>query len=732
MAADLLNIIQRVWGYDSFRPLQERAVKCVLEGRDSVVVLPTGGGKSLCFQAPAVAMEGLAIVVSPLIALMKDQVDALRQCGVAAAALNSATPGDERWRIIDGIESGELKLLYAAPERLVQPDFLRMLGKSKISFVAVDEAHCISHWGHDFRPEYRQLSVLKSAFPGVNVHGYTASANAHVREDIARELKLDAPQFIADSFDRPNLIFHATSSTFLPDQVSEVIERHRGESGIVYCISRKKTEELAAALVAKGYKALPYHAGMDDGARKANQEAFIREKADVMVATIAFGMGIDKSNVRYVVHAGMPKSVEHYHQESGRAGRDGLEAECRVFYSSRDLMIWRRIIENSEPEQAKIALAKLDAMYDYCRGVVCRHRALLAYFGEQFEKANCGACDVCLQTLEEVAEPLVLAQKILSCIVRIEERFGGDYAASVLIGADDARIQEHGHEGLSTFGLLREHDKRQVREWIEQLVGQGFLKREGEFHTLGVTKHGWDVIRGKTKPRLLRPAARPARTAKVIERSWEGVDAALFEELRLLRLRIADEAGVPAFVVFDDATLREMARIRPTTREAFLLVRGVGEKKAEAYADRFTRTIADYCETVGLETNVMETAKQPVNGTRAKPAPKPVAKHADLFRKGLPLDEIALSLMLKRGTISRYLCDCIEVGEIMDIKTWVDDATLARIRGAIDICGAERLKPIFDHLNGEIDYERIRIAVTYLAKVGQTNRKPVEDLSFNS
>jgi len=591
---EIEKALKTYWGYDSFLPLQKEAMECVVSRRDSIVVLPTGGGKSLCYQAPAVALPGMAVVVSPLISLMKDQVDALNECGVSAARLDSTLSREEQNAVFTRIHRGTLTLLYLSPERLVSNGFVEYLGRSQLSFIAVDEAHCVSMWGHDFRPEYRKLGLLKRIFPQVAIHAYTATATQEVRSDIARQLRLGNPAVLNGSYDRPNLIYKVERRANLVHQICAILDRYRGESGIIYCIRRKDVDRLCAALTDKGYRVLPYHAGMEDDARRTNQEAFIQEKADIIVATVAFGMGIDKSNVRYVIHAGMPKSLEHYQQESGRAGRDGLEAECYLFYSGGDYGTWQSILRDMDPEPKEIALGKVKDIFDFCNGVTCRHQAILNYFGQDLDKANCGACDVCLGDLDLMEDSLEAAQKILSCIMRLDQQFGADYTAAVLIGSREQRILRNGHAALSTYGLLSDFKKRITRDWIEQLVAQGYIQKTGDFNVLKVTTKGRCVLKGKETPRLLKPAQKPARVSKAAKESWEGVDKGLFEGLRKLRREIAERQRVPAYIVFGDAPLRDMARRRPASPEEFLQVSGVGQQKSKEYGAAFLAAIRDY------------------------------------------------------------------------------------------------------------------------------------------
>jgi len=593
-------------------------MKCVLSGRDSIVVLPTGGGKSLCFQAPALEMSGLAIVVSPLISLMKDQVDALAECGVPAARIDSTLTGREKSEIFSRIRAREVKIVYLSPERIMTDGFTEFLRDTPLSFIAVDEAHCISHWGHDFRPEYRQLGRLKKYFPGIALHAYTATATEPVRRDIARQLKLERPEVLVGSFDRPNLIYRARRRTARLKQVCEVLAGHPGESGIIYCIRRRDVDELCAALRERGYRAVPYHAGMTAGNRKQSQDAFIEEKVDIIVATVAFGMGIDKSNVRYVIHTGMPKSLEHYQQESGRAGRDGLEAECHLFYSGEDYVIWKNLMGDLEPEVQSVAREKLNRIYEYCTGITCRHKVLLEYFGQSTDQENCGACDVCLHELNLMEDSLVIAQKILSCVVRLRERFGGDYTAQVLTGSRDKRIRENSHDQLSTYGLLADFSRPAVRGWIEQLTAQGYILKTEEYGVLRIPPAGWEVMRGRENPRLLQPPEKKARAAvsRAIKDSWEGVDRGLFEELKKLRRAIASKNHVPAYIIFGDAALRDMARRCPSTRVGFLRVTGVGETKSRKYGEDFLDLIKDYCVSHGLEMDDAVKKEIPLSRSR--------------------------------------------------------------------------------------------------------------------
>jgi ATP-dependent DNA helicase RecQ len=597
----LLSVLQRYWGYTAFRPLQQEAMTAILDGRDSLVILPTGGGKSLCFQAPALVRDGLAVVVSPLISLMKDQVDTLVGNGVAAAAYHSALPSDERSRVLAGLRDGRYRLLYVAPERLVgegRNGFLSLLGRRPPSFVAVDEAHCISQWGHDFRPEYRQLALLRQQWPEIGLHAFTATATARVRQDIVAQLELREPLEFVGSFDRPNLVYRVLPRANLKRQIQGVLARHAGQAGIVYCQSRREVDALAAWLEAIGIRARPYHAGLTDDVRHRHQDAFLNEDVDVVVATVAFGMGIDRSDVRFVIHAGAPQSLEHYQQEAGRAGRDGLEAECVLISSAADFVRWRAMLEkNGEWTDARRQLMR--DIERYAASVGCRHRRLVGYFGERYQKEDCAACDYCLGELEMLPDSATLARKILSAVARVRQRFGAAHVTNVLRGSETEQVRSRGHEQLSVFGLLRDASVDEVRGYIEQLVARGLLRQtEDAYPVLHLTADGLALIQdAAAAPDLVLSRQRkpekdkPPRRSRAEAESWEGVDRALFERLRMLRLHIARERGVPPYVVFHDTTLRELARLKPMTREALRSVYGVGARKAEDLGDAIIEAI---------------------------------------------------------------------------------------------------------------------------------------------
>ena len=582
----VLEILRQTWGYDSLRPLQERAIQAVLERKDSLVVMPTGGGKSLCYQLPPLLTGELTVVVSPLISLMKDQVDTLRELGIDARQINSTTSEVEKRELVRAARDAELRLLFVSPERLVMDRFVEFLQSLEVRTFAIDEAHCISHWGHDFRPEYRQLGELRAQFPGATLHAYTATATEAVRRDIAAQLRLHDPVTLVGSFDRPNLTYRVLPRVEPLKQTLEVIERHPGEAGIIYCIRKKDVDEMTASLRKRGIDARPYHAGLTSAERSETQEAFAAEQCNIVVATVAFGMGIDRSNIRFVLHTGLPKSLEHYQQETGRAGRDGLEADCVLLYSAADVLVWKSVLSGSPPPSAA-PLTHVNEIDRYARGAVCRHRALVSYFGEEYATTNCNACDLCLGDVEEVADATVVAQKILSCVIRVNQRFGIGHVISVLRGEKTERVLSLGHDNLSTYGLLAGHPQTELRDWIYQLIGQELLVQDGDqYPVLHVTPLGRRVMKGEEHARLVQIARKERRRkAKAESDSWEGVDEALFESLRKMRRELASARGVPPYIILGDKSLREVARAKPQTLVELREVYGIGDRKLADFGD---------------------------------------------------------------------------------------------------------------------------------------------------
>jgi ATP-dependent DNA helicase RecQ len=595
---EVLAVLRRFWGFEGLRPLQLEAIQAGLERRDSLVVMPTGGGKSLCYQVPPAVAGRTDIVVSPLIALMKDQVDALRLSGYPAAAIHSGMdPADVR-QVERELADGRHHLIFVAPERLLTPRFLELAARLKVSSFAIDEAHCISQWGHDFRPEYRRLAELKTRFPDASIHAYTATATERVRGDIVDQLGLRDPAVLVGSFDRPNLLYRVRPKLDVNAQIAETIRRHKDEASIVYSISRNDTERIAAYLVSEGVRAAAYHAGMEADERRRTQDRFAAEEIDVVVATVAFGMGIDRSDIRCVIHAAIPKSIESYQQETGRAGRDGLPAECVMFYSAADVIRWRNLMERSAQEAATPAEVLesgkqlLEEVRRFATVVRCRHAALSAYFGETYEGTNCGACDFCLAEVEGVADSTVLAQKVLSCVARVEQRFGVEHVVDVLIGASSERVRRWDHAKLSTYGILKELPRKTLTNLVYQLVDAGLLERTpGERPALKLNALSWEVMRGGRAVTLLQAKESKSKRTRLEEASWRDVDEGLFESLRKLRREIAAERAVPAYVILHDATLRELASVKPSTVEGLRYIRGMGEKRRVDFGARLIECI---------------------------------------------------------------------------------------------------------------------------------------------
>jgi ATP-dependent DNA helicase RecQ len=595
---DLSAALKKHFGYDEFRPLQREIITGALNGRDVFALLPTGGGKSLCFQLPALLRDGLTIVVSPLIALMKDQVDALRTSGIAATFLNSTLAGSESRERLRGIDRNQFRLLYVAPERLMMENFLERALNWNIAQIAIDEAHCISEWGHDFRPEYRELKILRTHFPDVPIMALTATATERVRDDIIKQLKLHAPRCYVASFNRPNLTYRVVAKSSAYQQELDFIRAHPNDSGIVYCASRKSADALAKKLTKDKIKALPYHAGMESRERTRNQEAFLRDDARVITATIAFGMGINKPNVRFVIHHDLPKNIEGYYQETGRAGRDGLPSECVLLFSVGDVVKQRRFIEEKSESEQRIAHEQLRTMVAYAETRHCRRATLLQYFGEEFSQSTCHGCDNCLEP-RETFDGTIPAQKFLSCVHRVQARqgfgFGLNHIVEVLIGGTNDAIKKRGHDQLSTFGIGADLKREQWQRIGRELLRLGLVEAApGKFATLSVTDAGMIALRKRTPITLTKPIESPVKKVRTPRAGEIECDEELFDRLRALRRKIADERDVPAYIIFSDATLRQMAQACPQSESEFAEIAGVGQQKLKEFAEPFLAEIGEY------------------------------------------------------------------------------------------------------------------------------------------
>jgi len=716
------DVVRRCWGFDELRPLQAEAIAAALAGQDSLVVLPTGGGKSLCYQTPPLVSGGTDVVISPLIALMKDQVDSLTGIDYPAAALHGNLTNDERRSIDRGLADGKYRLLMVAPERLLQAGFLQRLEQLNIRRFVIDEAHCISHWGHDFRPEYRQLAVLRDRFPQASMHAFTATATARVRSDILQQLRLHKPAVLVGQFDRANLVYRVVPQVDRHEQTLEVLRRHAGEAAIVYCLARKDTESMAGFLQKSGLKAAHYHAGMDAVDRRRVQDAFAEERIDIVVATVAFGMGIDRSNVRCVLHACLPKSVEHYQQETGRAGRDGLEAECVLLYTAADVIRWESLMRRSAQEAeepADVAAARLQhlrQMQQFASVATCRHKYLSEYFGQTYAQADCGACDVCLGEIEGIAEATVIAQKILSCVARVEQRFGVGHVTDVLMGADTEMIRRCRHQQLSTYGLLKEHSKKEVQAWVYQLLDQGMVSRtDDDRPVLKLNEQSWAVLRGHLSVRLFRPKRGDRKRTRYDEQSWEGADRGLFDQLREWRRGVAAQRGVPPFVVLHDSVLQALSAVRPACPATLRQVHGIGEKRLADFGTELTALIDAYCRQHGLACDNDQTLS-PRGDAAASKQNASTAKNAAfaLFAQGRGIEYVAKSIERAKSTTAEYLGQYIAEQCPAKIDAWVDEATYRRVAEAAATSEDGRLKPIFERFAGEVSYETIRLTLTHL------------------
>lgn len=697
----LLEVLKAHFGYDSFRPLQEEIITNALSQRDSLVLMPTGGGKSLCYQLPALCFDGLTLVVSPLIALMKDQVDALKANGITAEFINSSLSPVEIARVQRQAQKGQLKILYLAPERLALSGFRHFLHTLEVSLIAVDEAHCISEWGHEFRPDYRNLKVLRHDFPAVPVIALTATATEKVREDILAQLELRQAQLFLSSFNRANLLYRVQPKRDAFDALLSLLRRHSNEPAIIYCSSRKDTEGLAADLSAQGLKALPYHAGLDNSVRRENQEKFIHDKVPIIVATIAFGMGIDKPDIRLVVHYDLPKSLEGYYQETGRAGRDGLLSECVLFYSYADKIKQDYFIGQIEDDtQRENARRKLAQMIQFCELQTCRRKFLLEYFGEQWEEENCGGCDICLSPQEEF-DATEIAQKILSAVVRTDQRFGANHIVQVLRGARAKRVTQLGHDQLTVFGIARDSTEDELKQMVGLLVARGLLAKNGEqYPTLAVSQAGWTFLRQREPLLLARPKPdseiSPTRSAGDLD-----YDRALFEQLRALRKRFADARGVPPYVIFSDATLQQMALYLPQSRESLDRINGVGSRKLEQFGEEFLAVIRSHARQHQLPERSIPSRREK-RSRAVQRAGSTYDETKKLVLQKLPLSEIAARRGLTEGTVIRHLERLVWTSAEIDIGYLMPPAErLAKIKAAFQSSGGLSLIPVWELLGME-------------------------------
>jgi ATP-dependent DNA helicase RecQ len=699
------QILSKYFGYDAFRPMQETIINEVLDGKDCLVIMPTGAGKSICYQVPAMAIPGTMIVVSPLIALMKDQVEALKANGIEAAFINSSIDHRTEQEQLKKLQNGNLKLLYLSPEKLQTHDMYHRLQSAEISGFAIDEAHCISVWGHDFRKEYGKLGFIKKKWPDTPVLALTATADKISRRDIAIQLNLHNPKVLIGSFNRPNLSLRVRPGQQVYRQVKSIVERHKGESGIIYCLSRKMCEEVAFKLQADGHEAAYYHAGMDTDDRTKTQEDFIKDKVPIIVATIAFGMGIDKSNIRYIIHYNLPKNIEGYYQEIGRGGRDGLPCETVMFYSYRDVMILREFAENSGLKE--IQLAKLKRMQQYAEAEVCRRKILLSYFGEDL-KHDCGNCDVCKsppQTVDATTE----IQMALSALKRLNEKVGMGALIDVLRGSQKSYIFERGFHNIRTFGVGKDYSYQDWQHYILQMLHHGFVEiAYDEKNVLKVTKAGDEVLFKNRKVRLVKPLKdsgtmqsylkpEPRKTRK--QQFAEG----LFETLKTLRKQIADSQGVPPYVIFSDATLKEMAEELPVNHHQMSLISGVGDKKLQEYGQAFIDEILEEIANSSFSNSVVKG--------------KTYIETHRMLQKGNTVAQIASARNIQEVTVYSHLAYLYEKGLLKDISTFLSQHEMNEIENAfMKIGNTDALRPIYEALGEQIDYGKIRLYLAYRSR----------------
>jgi len=721
-------ILKNTFGYDTFRPFQREVIENVLARRDTLAIMPTGGGKSLCYQIPAMMFTGLTIVVSPLIALMKDQVEQLRAFGVPALFLNSTLSFEAYHENMEYIRRGEVKLLYVAPETLLTPRIFALLDSIQVDLLTIDEAHCISEWGHDFRPEYRQLVGLRRRYPKAVCLALTATATPRVRADIESSLGFSQSNEFVASFNRENLYIEVAPKRDPTQQVLTFLERFKDQSGILYCFSRKQVDELAAFLSQKGYSARPYHAGLEDAERRTNQEAFARDDVQIIVATIAFGMGINKPNVRFILHYDLPKSIEGYYQEIGRAGRDGLPAHCLLLYSFSDAAKLRYFINQKEGDERRVAMQHLDAIMRYAEDeTTCRRTTLLKYFGERYPPLpepgqaglepdlNCGSCDACTAAPLVLSDITIPAQKFLSCVKRAGERFGAGHIVDILRGSKGEKVLRYGHDRLTTYGIGTELTEKQWMGLARQLVQLGYLTQEGEYRTLSLTGKAVEALRKRTAIMGQLPEAEARPRGEKAAKVALDTNNALFALLRQKRKELADEIGVPPYVIFSDRTLAEMAAFYPQSLESLLDISGVGQVKLRQYGETFLGIIKPYCEKHGLPEKARETEKNEKPGRDKSDSGRRYVFVGEAYNAGESIATLMDRYQVMAGTILDNLARFVAAGntlrcgdDLRALASSTPDEQEAAIQ-AFGELGTAFLKPVFDRLEGKVNYDELKI-----------------------
>ncbi|NQV90560.1 DNA helicase RecQ [Candidatus Uhrbacteria bacterium] len=714
------ELLKTHFGYDTFRPLQKEIIDTVLAGKDTLVLMPTGGGKSLCFQLPALVLPGITIVVSPLIALMKDQVDGLCANGISAAFLNSSLSVREQLDVMTRARSGEIKILYLAPERIGSYGFYDFLVDLNVSLLAIDEAHCISEWGHDFRPEYRNLSSLRMKIPKTPIIALTATATPYVRDDILSQLNIRKEGVFTSGFNRENLHYSVRPKLNTFSRLKELVQTHSGESIIIYCFSRKNTEDVAEKLTKAGFSAAPYHAGLPQKDRERTQERFIRDEVPIIVATIAFGMGIDKPDVRLVVHMDLPKTIEGYYQETGRAGRDGLPSECVLYYSYADRRKQEFFINRIEDDhEQKLATRKLDDMVEYCQNSVCRRFFLLMYFGEKNVLTFCDACDNCVKADVEEADATEIAQKIMSAILKTGERFGAAHVCDVLRGSKKKRILELGHQNLSVHGIASDMPIGALRTYVQSLKTVGFIEQnDGEYPTLKVTQKGRLALMDKSKIALpVVDVVKEVKQSASTSKSDLAYDERVFEKLRVLRKDIAHEQNVPPFIIFGDRTLHEMAFYLPSSLEKLSTLFGVGEKKLEAFGEPFLTCIAQCVTEFALqEHDKPRSTKSPLTPTSGHVSTT-LQETKELLTQMLSIEEMAVRRGLSSGTIIQHIEKLVYTEEglaIAHLKP--EDSIFQAMKAGFEKNNRATLTSVYKQLDEKFTYDELRLARLFLER----------------
>jgi ATP-dependent DNA helicase RecQ len=716
------SILKSTFGYDTFKPLQREIIANVQSRRDTLVIMATGGGKSLTYQVPALMFSGLTVVVSPLIALMKDQVEQLRALGVPALFINSSLSPEEYQENMDAVRRGDIKLLYVAPETLLTPRIFSLLSSLKLDLLAIDEAHCISEWGHDFRPEYRQLAEVRKRFPSAVCMALTATATPRVRADIMSTLGFSQANEFQSSFNRENLFIEVMPKNNPVAQTLRFLQNFKDQSGIIYCFSRRQVDELADALAQKGFSVRPYHAGLEDSERRRNQEAFIRDDVQIIVATIAFGMGINKPNARFVIHFDLPKNIESYYQEIGRAGRDGLPSHCLLLYSYGDASKIRYFIDQKEDPERSAAYQHLDAMTRYAEGNGCRRKPLLAYFGEKFPGDNCGACDNCGGEQTTQVDITIPAQKFLSCVRRSGERFGAAHIVDILLGSKNEKVEKYRHHELSTYGIGKELSKSQWMHISRQLVERGLLEQEPAYRVLSVTAKGLEMLKSREQVRgqINEPnkSERPNARIKSTSAEEPEYDKSLFALLRNKRKELADAAGLPPYIIFSDKTLAQMAAYFPQTKDGLLNMSGMGKVKYERYGADFLNIIKEYCR----ENRIEEKYKAP---TREKDdAGRRYMVMGEAYNAGASIETLMKRYDVTADTILNHLARFMMAGnplrsseDLIALSNLNPDQQMAVFK-AFDTLGSDMLKPVYDKFNGTVNYDELKILrLCYLCEV---------------